>query len=72
MHLLRILRRALVKAGGKARRDGTWLSRLGQYPNHDDPGSARCEHLIEVALVDASDGEPRPTRIQARRVANQV
>ncbi len=63
---------ALPQPAGEARGGGTGRCRLGDGPDDDDPGRAGREHLVQVGLVDAADGEPRPRRPQARRVPDQV
>ena len=44
---------------------------LGDRPDHHDPAHAVHQHLVEVVQVDAADAEPRPVRVQGRRVLEQ-
>ena len=40
---------------------------IGEHAHDDDAGSARGQHLIQIALVDAADREPGPGSAEPRR-----
>src|SRR5690606_16163626 len=46
--------------------------RLGEGADDDHPAGARVQDLVEVAEVDAADGEPGAGRAEAGRVPDQV
>src|SRR5690606_18280840 len=69
---VRTVRRRLPQPLRELSRRRARVVRLGEGADDDHPAGARVQDLVEVAEVDAADGEPGAGRAEAGRVPDQV
>lgn len=51
---------------------GVRILRFGDGPNDDDPARTRSQHLLQVGVVDAADGEPGAGRPRVGELADRA